>query len=129
MNLRRLPTPVLATLLAVTLTASAHAADSSNAVRTPTGAIATRTQAARPAHALSAPQIRSAQTLPTLAKLSRRLTPAAIDTFLLLAGGSDSAGTCANGDWRGEDRVSRVYAHVSDRFTVNQNFFSATQNF
>jgi YVTN family beta-propeller protein len=45
------------------------------------------------------------------------------DSFLVLSHGFDDLlGVCQSRGWTGEDLTSRVYAHVSGRFTVNNGF-------
>jgi len=116
----------LALLAALALAPVAHAATAATSL------------ARRPAPASLAPRAPLAQritnvsALPGLASFGRTATADSFyslsDTFLIQSQGfQDLDGTCENRDWTGTDRSRTVFAHVSDRFVVNNTFLGGDE--
>jgi YVTN family beta-propeller protein len=72
----------------------------------------------------SAPQIRGANSLPSLAGALRAAAPMSAaglsDSFLVMSHGfQDLGGACNDRGWTVEDRTTRLYAHVQNQHLVN----------
>src|SRR5689334_19103243 len=116
----------LALVAALTLVPVAHAATAPTSL------------ARRPAPASLAPRASLAQritnvsALPTLAAFGRTASADSFyslsDTFLIQSQGfQELDGTCDSRGWTGIDRSRTVFAHVSDRFVVNNTFLGGDQ--
>ncbi len=101
----------------------ASVAASAARVATPATIFGPRTRRTAPADRVIAPPVR-----PPFAGAARigAATTSASDTFLLSSHSFDTiAGACNPRGWTAEDRSSRVFTHVQDRFVVNQDVFNA----